>query len=66
MDVQTHRPPYAGHAQTAAHDRPEDKIGLFKLLREDPEARRILLKIYKQDFDRFGFSTEIPPISEHA
>ncbi len=45
---------------------PKDKVALLKLLSEDPEARRILLKAYKSDFERFGFSKEVPPVNEHV
>lgn len=44
---------------------PKDKVGLFKLLREDEQLRQSLLRTYKQDFDRFGFSRDIPSANEH-
>lgn len=45
---------------------PKDKVGLLQLLREDEAARQTLLRIYKSDFDRFGFSREVPSANEHA
>lgn len=44
---------------------PKDKISLFEQLREDNEMRDTLLRIYKDDFERFGFSKEIPDPIEH-
>jgi len=44
---------------------PEDKIAIFERLHEDEEMRNTLLRIYKDDFQRFGFSKEIPDAKEH-
>lgn len=44
---------------------PKDKVALFKELREDQEIKNLVMKAYKEDFQRFGFSTNIPPFNEH-
>ena len=43
---------------------PKDKISIFERLRADKELRNTILRIYKADFERFGFSKEIPPVIE--
>lgn len=44
---------------------PSHKKELFEALRQDDELRDLLLTIYKEDFERFHFSKEVPNIDFH-
>lgn len=39
---------------------PKQKMKLFNELKEDPELRLLIQQVYKQDFERFQFSYDVP------
>lgn len=58
------RMPDNSHKRLHSTD-PKDKISIFEKLREDEGLRNTLLRIYKDDFERFGFSKDVPSANEH-